>query len=74
LVENCYDHFEDFIQNLENYYGDEVFMDEGILEALYEKPFHHQEEMVASLLDENETEQDFKDDNHVPSSEVEENF
>jgi len=30
--------------------------------------------MVASLLDENETKQDFNDDSHVPSSEVDENL
>jgi hypothetical protein len=65
LVQNCCDHFENFIQNLEKFYGDEEFMDEEILEALYENPFHHQQEMVSSLLDENETKQDFNDDSHI---------
>lgn len=49
-------------------------MDEEILEDLNENPFHHQEEMVASLLDENENEQDFNDDSHIPSSDVDENL
>jgi hypothetical protein len=49
-------------------------MDEEILEALYENPFQHQEEMVVSLLDENETEQDFNDDIHVPSPENDEDL
>jgi len=35
LVENFCEHFEDFIQNPENYYGGEDFMDEDILEALH---------------------------------------
>ena len=41
LVQNCCDHFENFIQNLEKFYGDEEFMDEEIMEALYENHFHH---------------------------------
>ena len=74
LVQNWCDHFENFIQNLEKFYGDEEFMDEEILEALYENPFHHQQEMVSSLLDENETEQDFNDDNHIPIPEFDESL
>lgn len=34
LIEDCCENFEVFIQNLENSYGDEEFMDEEILEAL----------------------------------------
>ena len=49
-------------------------MDEEILEALHENPFHHQEERIASLLDENETQQDFIYGNHVTSSEFDENL
>lgn len=55
MVEDCCEHFEVFIQNLENYYGDEDFMDLEILEALYQNPFHHQEGQVFSPLDESET-------------------
>ena len=39
LVENCCEHFEGFIQNMENTYREEEFMNEEILEALNEKPF-----------------------------------
>lgn len=74
LVENCSDHFEDFIQNMENSYGDEEFMDEQILEALYENPFHHQDEMVTSLLLENEVDQHPNLDNYDSSPEFEENL
>ena len=66
LVEDSCEHFEVFIQNIENYYVDEEFMDEEILEALYENPFHHQEEHVSSPLDESETEQDLNDDIKQP--------
>lgn len=50
------------------------FMDEEILEALNDNPFHHQEEMVASLLDENQTQQDFNYDSHVSSSKFDDNL
>jgi len=46
LVENCCEHFDSFIQNLENMHGDEEFMDEEIQEALYENPSQNQEETV----------------------------
>jgi hypothetical protein len=42
LVKNCCHHFENFIPNLENFYGNEEFMDEKILESLYENHFQHQ--------------------------------
>jgi len=59
LVDNCCDHVEnDFIQNLEKNYGEEELMDEEmdeeILEALHENPFHHKEDMVTSLLPKNQ--------------------
>ena len=41
-------------------------------EALHENSFHHQEERIASLLDENETQQEFIYENHVTSSEFDE--
>lgn len=50
LVQNCCGHFESFIEKLE------ILLDEEILEALHDNSFHNQVEMVASLLDENETE------------------
>jgi len=52
LVNYCCDHFDVFIQNLENSYDDNEFMDEEILEALHDNPFHHQKEQVFSLMEE----------------------
>ena len=49
-------------------------MDEEIMEALHDNPFHHQEERIASLFDENETQHDFIYENHVTSSEFDENL
>lgn len=41
LVKDCCTHFKIFIENLEIFYEHDQFMDEEILEALHEKPFHH---------------------------------
>ena len=46
LVQDCCHRFEIFIQNLENAYEDDVFMDEEILEAIYENSFQHQEQTL----------------------------
>ena len=51
LVKYCCKHCVSFIEYLENCYEDDEFMDEEILEALHDNPFHHQEERIASLLD-----------------------
>ena len=74
LVKDCCKHCVSFIEYLENCYEDDEFMDEEILEALHDNPFHHQEERIASLLDENETQQEFIYENHVTSSEFDENL
>ena len=50
------------------------FMDDENLEALQENPFHHQEERIAYILDENETQQEFIYENHVTSFEFDEKF
>ncbi len=39
-------HFESFGQNLEIFYEDDLFMDDEIIEAFQENPFHYQEEKV----------------------------
>jgi len=39
LVQNCCSHLHRFIENLENFYGDNELMDVEIMEALYENPF-----------------------------------
>jgi len=41
LVQNCYDHFENFIQHLENIYGDEEFMDNENIEFFHENHFQN---------------------------------
>ena len=63
-----------FIEYLENFYEDDEFMDEKILEALHDNPFHHQEERITSLLDENVTQQEFIYENNFTSSEFDENL
>ena len=57
LIENCCDHFENFIQELEIAYGNEDFMDDEILDALNENPFHRHENIMDSSMDENKLEQ-----------------
>ena len=77
LVKDCCKHSVSFIRYLENFYEDEEFMDEEILEALHENTFHqqeHQEERIISPLDENETQQEFTYENYDTSSEFEENL
>ena len=44
LVQNCCSHVHSFIENLENFYGDNELMDGEIMEALYENPFQQHEE------------------------------
>ena len=43
LVRDCCMHVKGFIENLENMYGDDQFMDEELLEFLEENPFHKKE-------------------------------
>jgi hypothetical protein len=75
LIEDCCDHFENFIQELESAYGDEEFMDDELLDALNENPFHHHEKIMDSTLDDNELEQNSsKDDIDLPSYEVDNNL
>jgi hypothetical protein len=42
LVQNCCEHFESFIQFMEDVYDDDVFMDDEIIESLHKNHFHHQ--------------------------------
>ena len=46
LVHNCCKHVNSFIENLENFYGDDEFMDDEIMEALYENPFQQHKEIL----------------------------
>ena len=74
LVKHCCKCCGSFIEYLENFYEDDELMDEEILEALHNNPFHHEEERIASFLDENETQQEFIYENYDTSSEFDENL
>jgi hypothetical protein len=87
LVKHCCEHFENFIEHLENAYEDDEFMDEEILEAIYENPFQHQEhklehncyedevdlqQTLSSPLKEDEVDYDSNDEGYVSSPEFDE--
>ena len=44
LVQNCCKHVYSFIEHLEKVYEDDDFMDDEIMEALYENPFQQHKE------------------------------
>ena len=46
LVQKCYKHVDSFIENIENFYGDDEFMDDEIMEALYENLFQQHREIL----------------------------
>ena len=75
LIEDCCDHFDNFIQEIENSYGDEEFMDDELLDALNENPFHCHEKIMDSSMDDNKLEHNFsKDDIDLPYFEVDDNL
>ena len=52
LVQNCCEHVDSFIEDLENFYGDNELMDGEIMEALYENLFQqHTENLEDTYLD-----------------------
>ena len=51
VVQNCYDNFESFIQYLEDYYDEDQFTNNEILEALDENHFQHPKQKVEALLE-----------------------
>lgn len=60
---------------MEKEYGNEEFMYDELLDALNENPFHHHEKIMDSTLDDNELEHNSsKDDNDLPSHEVNNNL
>jgi len=62
LVQNYCKHVDSFIENLENVYGDDEFMDDEIMEALYENPFQqHKESLEDTCQDAQEISQEAKD-------------
>ena len=62
LVQNCCKHVYSFIENLERIYEDDDFMDNEIMEALYENPFQkHKESLVDTYQDAQENLQQVRD-------------
>jgi len=62
LVQNCCRHAYSFIENLEKFYEDDDFMDDKIMEALYENPFQqHKESLVDTYQDAQENLQQDQD-------------
>jgi hypothetical protein len=60
---------------MKNMYGDKDFMDNEILEAIYENPFQHQQQKTkVSPLTENQTNQHLDVDSLVPSLELDDHF
>ena len=49
LVQNCCSHVHNFIEDLENGYGNNKLMDEEIMEALYENPFQQQNQDLSTM-------------------------
>ena len=75
MIEDCCDHFENFIQELESAYGDEEFMDDELLDALNENPFHHHEKIMNYTLDESELEHNSsKDESDLLAYEADNNL
>jgi hypothetical protein len=80
LVENCCEYFENFIQNLEHVYEDDVFMDDEIIEALHDNPFQHLD--IQESVQETKFYPPAKNEEinnpivefHIPSPELDENF
>ena len=61
-MQNCCNHVNSFIENIENFYGDDEFMDDEIMEALYENPFQqHKENLEDTFQDAPESLQQAKD-------------
>ena len=62
LVQNYCSHVHSFIENIEKVYEDDDFMDDEIMEALYENPFQqHKENLEDTQKDAQETLQQDQD-------------
>lgn len=67
LVLDCCKHAYSFIESLEKFYEDDNFMDEEIMEALYENPFQHTCQDDQEILQQNQDQQD--EDVHMVENE-----
>jgi hypothetical protein len=74
LVKDCCHHFGNFIQELENAYGDEEFMDDELLDSLNENPFHYHEKIMDSTLDDSEIEKNPNNESYLTPSEIYDNL
>ena len=73
LVQNCCSHVHSFIENIENFYEDDDFMDNEIMEALYENPFQqHKENLEDTHPDAQETLQQDQDPSTMENDQTQE--
>lgn len=56
LVQDCCKHAYSFIENLEKFYEDDNFMDEEIMEALYENPFQQHTKILEDTCQDQQVE------------------
>ncbi len=56
LVQDCCKHAYSFIESLEKFYEDDNFMDEEIMEALYENPFQQHTEILEDTCQDQQAE------------------
>ena len=50
LIQDCYRHDKEFIENLKDIYGDDRYMDEELLEILHENSFWKKKYKPASMI------------------------
>ena len=87
LVQDYCMHVKGVIENLENMYGDDEFMDEDILEILYENPFQKKEiqnscldiqenyqQLIISSLTERDTSQNYDSTNYISFLQIDDNL
>ena len=56
LVQNCCEHVDSFIKDLENFYGDNELMDGEIMEALYKSSFQQHTEILEDTYQDQQVE------------------
>jgi hypothetical protein len=72
VFEDCFEFCEHFIKYLENVFGDEVCMNDDIIEAFYE--YSSQQKIVSPPLVEDESDQEIVAKSHFPSRELDEDI
>ena len=64
LVQNCCEHVNSFIEDLENFYGDNELMDREIMEALYESSFQQNTKILEDSYQDQQVEDCHMVENH----------